>query len=406
MKRSNNLLSYLTAGLVAVIVGFTSSVALIYQMVLSLGGDATVAASWLLALGIAMGFTSIGLSLYYRIPILIAWSTPGAALLIAGTQGFTLNQAVGAFICSAILILLSGLTGWFEKLMNRIPLELACAMLAGVLVNFGINVFDLMAQQTALILAMVMIYLLTKQLAPRFSMLAVLLVGFTLAWQGEQLDLSEFNWAWTTLNYVDPEWSLAAFLSISLPLFIVTMASQNLPGIAVLQAHQYHPPVSAILRITGLANVLIAPFGGFALNLAAISAAICMSPEAGSEPNRRYWSTVAAGAFYILMGLGAASLMSLFVTMPQALIMALAGIALFSTIAASLKQALATPGVSEAAIITFLVTASDLQLWNISSALWGLVAGLTTLLIQQYVKGPNQRSQTNTAAVSPSKDTL
>ncbi|SFC97544.1 benzoate/H(+) symporter BenE family transporter [Pseudoalteromonas denitrificans] len=385
MTKTQNILSRITAGFVAILVGFTSSVALIYQMVINLGGDAALVSSWLLILGLSLGVLSIALSLFYKIPILIAWSTPGAALLITSSQGFSLEQATGAFIVSAALIFVCGITGIFEKLMHHIPYQLANAMLAGVLVNFGIDVFNLMSQQTFIIIMMITTYIIAKVLTPRFTMLIVLIVGVYFSWQYQLINLNNFEWQFSTFHYIQPEFDIAASMSIALPLFIVTMASQNLPGIAVLQAHEYPPPISSTLNITGFTNMLIAPFGGYAINLAAISAAICMNKDVDNDKSKRYWATVCAGVFYILMGLASASLIDLFKALPNALIMSLAGIALFSTIATSLKKSLEKPALSEAAIITFLVTASDLVLWQIGSALWGIIAGCITLLIQNLL---------------------
>ena len=379
MVLSDQLLNRITAGLVAVIIGFTSSIALIYQVVIVLGGTPELVASWVLMLGLAMGGTSIALSYYYKLPILIAWSTTGAALLITSAQGYSLNQAVGAFMLSALLVFISGVTGWFEKVMQRIPSQIACAMLAGVLVTFGIDVFNFMGDKPLIIGAMVLTYLLCKRLMPRFAMLMVLIAGFVIAGATGQIDTSSWQWKMSEFTFIAPEFNLQAMISIGIPLYIVTMTSQNLPGIAVLKAHNYPAPISASLNVTGFTNILIAPFGGYAINLAAITAAICMSEDADKDPNKRYWASIAGGGFYILMAIGAATLVGLVASLPQALILALAGIALFTTIASSLQQALSDSYYTEAAMITFLVTASDLSLYSIGSAFWGILAGALTL---------------------------
>lgn len=379
MQLSDQLLNRTTAGLVAVIIGFTSSIALIYQVVIVLGGSPDLVASWILMLGLAMGGTSIALSYYYKLPILIAWSTTGAALLITSAQGFSLNQAVGAFMLSALLVFISGVTGWFEKVMQRIPSQVACAMLAGVLVTFGIDVFNFMGEKPLIISAMVLTYLLCKRLMPKFTMLMVLVAGFVMAGATGQIDTSSWQWKMSEFTFIAPEFNVQAMISIGIPLYIVTMTSQNLPGIAVLKAHNYPAPISASLNVTGFTNILIAPFGGYAINLAAITAAICMSEDADKDPNKRYWASIAGGIFYILMAIGAATLVGLVASLPQALILALAGIALFTTIASSLQQALSDSYYTEAAIITFLVTASDLSFYSIGSAFWGILAGALTL---------------------------
>jgi len=382
----NRLISSSLAGLVAVIVGFTSSVALIFQTVISLGGDAKLASSWILTLGLSMGITSMTLSLYYKVPILIAWSTPGAALLIANTQPVTMNEAVAGFIFSAALIFLCGITGWFEKLINKIPFQLASAMLAGILVNFGIDVFNQINDQPLLVVIMFFSYLLAKQIVPKYTMLIVLVISSALVWQLQLVSVTEVPFVLSEFTYMTPTFTFAAITAVGIPLFIITMAAQNLPGIAVLNAHHYQAPVSPILNVTGLVTLISAPFGGFAINLAAISAAICMTEEVDKDPKQRYWAAVSGGAFYILMAVYSGYLIGAFSILPSALIIALAGIALFSTIGNSMQQALSNDNMSEAALITFLVTASNLTLWNINSVLWGLILGSLVLFIKGSLK--------------------
>lgn len=386
----NRIISATVAGLVAVVIGFASSVALIYQTVINLGGDAGLASSWILTLGLSMGLTSIALSYYYRVPILIAWSTPGAALLIANTQNFNLNEAIAGFMFSALLIFLCGITGWFEKLINKLPFQLAAAMLGGILVNFGIDVFNQMNEAPLLVIVMLFSYLIFRQLMPKFTMLFVLIISVVFAWQLELMTFTAFSWQLSEFSYVSPEFNLSAILGIGIPLFLVTMAAQNLPGIAVLKAHNYKAPVSSILTVTGFVNMLAAPFGGYAINLAAITAAICMTEDVDKDPKKRYWAAISGGGFYILMAISAGYLMQAFASLPNALIYSLAGMALFTTINSSIQQALSDDKMSEAAIITFLVTASNLSLWNISSVLWGLIAGSITLLIQKLLKKSNK----------------
>jgi benzoate membrane transport protein len=382
----NRIISATVAGLVAVVIGFASSVALIYQTVINLGGDASLASSWILTLGLSMGITSIALSFYYRVPILIAWSTPGAALLIANTQNFNLNEAVAGFMFSALLIFLCGITGWFEKLINKLPFQLASAMLGGILVNFGIDVFNQMNEAPLLVIVMFFSYLICRQLMPKFTMLFVLIISVVLAWQLELMTFTAFSWQLSEFTYISPEFKISAILGIGIPLFIVTMAAQNLPGIAVLKAHNYKAPVSSILSVTGFVNMLAAPFGAYAINLAAITAAICMTEDVDKDPKKRYWAAISGGGFYILMAISAGYLMQAFASLPNALIYSLAGMALFTTINSSIQQALSDDKMSEAAIITFLVTASNLSLWDISSVLWGLIAGSITILIQSLLK--------------------
>ena len=365
------------AGLVANLVGFSSSVALIFQAANSMAGASSqLTSSWVFALCIGSGLSSIVLSLYYRQPVLTAWSTPGAALLIGSLHGITPQLATGAFLVSALLITLCGVTGLFARLMHKIPTGLAAAMLAGVLVRFGMNVFEQLAIQPVLIISMLLAYLLAKRLYPRYAILLVLLVGSLLAWQQHLLQGNEQTLSIAIPVFTWPDLDIPTLLGVGLPLFIVTMASQNLPGVAVMRANGYQAPVSASLSVTGIINLILAPLGCYAINLAAITAAICMGPEAHEDPKQRYKAAVFAGIGYLIAGVFGASIVSLFAVLPQALIMGVAGIALFGTIGASLHSALQNEHQSEAALLTFLVTASGLTLWGIGSAFWGLVVGI------------------------------
>lgn len=365
------------AGLVANLVGFSSSVALIFQAANSMtGASSQLTSSWVFALCIGSGLSSIVLSLYYRQPVLTAWSTPGAALLIGSLHGITPQLATGAFLVSALLITLCGVTGLFARLMHKIPTGLAAAMLAGVLVRFGLNVFEQLAIQPVLIISMLLAYLLAKRLYPRYAILLVLLVGSLLAWQQHLLQGNEQTLSIAIPVFTWPDLDIPTLLGVGLPLFIVTMASQNLPGVAVMRANGYQAPVSASLSVTGIINLILAPLGCYAINLAAITAAICMGPEAHEDPKQRYKAAVFAGIGYLIAGVFGASIVSLFAVLPQALIMGVAGIALFGTIGASLHSALQNEHQREAALLTFLVTASGLTLWGIGSAFWGLVVGI------------------------------
>ncbi|TXH64576.1 MAG: benzoate/H(+) symporter BenE family transporter [Tolumonas sp.] len=365
------------AGLVANLVGFSSSVALIFQAANSMtGASSQLTSSWVFALCIGSGLSSIVLSLYYRQPVLTAWSTPGAALLIGSLHGITPQLATGAFLVSALLITLCGVTGLFARLMHKIPTGLAAAMLAGVLVRFGMNVFEQLAIQPVLIISMLLAYLLAKRLYPRYAILLVLLVGSLLAWQQHLLQGNEQTLSIAIPVFTWPDLDIPTLLGVGLPLFIVTMASQNLPGVAVMRANGYQAPVSASLSVTGIINLILAPLGCYAINLAAITAAICMGPEAHEDPKQRYKAAVFAGIGYLIAGVFGASIVSLFAVLPQALIMGVAGIALFGTIGASLHSALQNEHQREAALLTFLVTASGLTLWEIGSAFWGLVVGI------------------------------
>ena len=374
-------LSAVAAGFVTVLVGFTASAVIVFQAAQALGASDAEIASWMWALGLGMGLTCIGLSLRYRMPVVTAWSTPGAAMLIASTAGLPYAEAIGAFVLSALLMTVAGFSGVFERSLNRIPVSLASGMLAGVLLRFGLDVFVSMQTQLLMALTMFVTYLIGRLLFPRYAVIATLAVGIAIAAASGQLHLGDVRLQFAQPIFTAPALSLASVFGIALPLFIVTMTSQNVPGVAVIRASGYSVPISPVIGWTGVANVLFAPFGAFALNLAAITAAICMGREAHHDPQRRYVAAVFAGIFYVIVGLFGATVAAVLVAFPKELVMAIAGIALFGTIGNSLAAAMREESDREPALIAFLVTASGISLAGIGSAFWGLVAGGVTLAL-------------------------
>jgi benzoate membrane transport protein len=330
-----------------------------------------------------MGLSSIGLSLHYRQPVLTAWSTPGAAL-IAGTHGFALADATGAFIICALLIIVAGFSGAFERVMQRIPQAVAAALLAGVLGRFALDAVPGVRSAPWLVLAMTVAYLAARRWVPRYAVPLVLVVALAGAAAGGALRWQQVQWDWATPVWVTPAFSLAALVSIALPLFIVTMASQNLPGVAAQRASGYHTPVSPVITTTGVFSLLLAPLGGYAFNLAAITAAICMGREAHDDPARRYTAAVAAGVFYIALGLAGGAVVGLLAAVPREAVVALAAMALLGTIAGALHTALRDERHRDAALLTFLVSLSGVTLLGIGAAFWGVVAGSVALMVQHY----------------------
>ena len=374
-------LSAIAAGFVTVLVGFASSAVIVFQAAQSLGASPEEISSWMWALGLGMGLTCIGLSLRYRMPVVTAWSTPGAAMLISSAAGLPLSDAIGAFLLSALLIVVSGFSGFFERMISRIPVSLASGMLAGVLLRFGIDAFASMKTQLGMVLTMFAVYLLARRLLPRYAVILTLLVGIAFAGALGLLRVDGLSLQLAKPIFTTPTFSFAAIIGIALPLFIVTMASQNVPGVAVIRASGYPIPISPVVGWTGVVNLVLAPFGAFALNLAAITAAICMGREAHEDAARRYVAAIAAGVFYLIVGLFGATVAALFAAFPKELILAIAGIALLGTIGNSLAAALREEAEREPALVTFLVTASGLSLAGIGSAFWGLLAGVVTLLV-------------------------
>ena len=389
-------LSTATAGFVAVLVGFTSSVAIVFQAAQAFAATPAQTGSWLWALGLGMGLCTLLPSLYLRKPVMVAWSTPGAAVLATAglAGGFSMAEAVGAFMVCAALITLFGVTGWFERVMQRLPLAIASGLLAGVLARFGMQAFVAAQTDLPLVLLMLAAYLLGRRITPRFvvPLTLVLAIGFVAVTQGFRGPTLEF--ALTVPVFVAPVFTLAAAVSLALPLFVVTMASQNLPGVAAIQAAGFgNPPgaaaeagipISKIITLTGVATLVLAPFGGFALNLSAITAAICMGPESHPDRQRRYTAAVVCGAIYVLIGLFGAAIVAALTAFPQELIAAIAGLALLGTIANALHVALRDEAHREAALITFLVTLSGVVIGGVGAAFWGVLAGAAALFVQQY----------------------
>lgn len=384
MKNLKDFISPATAGIVAVLVGFTSSAALIFQAATSAGATPDQTSSWILALCLGCGITSLGFSLYFKKPVLTAWSTPGAAILASGLGAFSMNEVIGAFVVTGVLITLAGVTGIFEKLLNKIPIPLASAMLVGVLLKFGFDVFVSMKTQMTMILSMLVTYLAVKKLLPRYAIIIVLFVGIIFAKLSGLLNFEQVEFSLTKLQFVAPEFSLNAIISIGLPLFAVTMASQNLPGVVVLKSFNYDVPISKVITGTGLATLLLAPFGAFSVNLAAITAAICMGKDSHEDPEKRYYASAIAGGGYLIVGALGATVSTLFLAFPRELIASIAGMALFGTITNGLTVAMSVEKDREPALITLLVSASGLSLFGIGSAFWGLIIGALALMIFRF----------------------
>lgn len=365
----------LLAGFVAVLVGYASSAAIIWQAAAAAGANAQQISGWMTALGLAMGLSTLVLTWWRKVPILTAWSTPGAALLVGGLQGATLNDAVGIFIFANALIVICGLTGWFARLMKLIPHSLAAAMLAGILLRFGLQAFATLQGQLLLCGSMLVSWLLFKTLAPRYAVVAALLAGIIVALLKGDIVTDTSALGFVAPQFIAPHFSLTQLISVGIPFFLVTMASQNAPGLATLQASGYRVPVSSLIVISGAFGLLLAPFGVYSVCIAAITAAICQSPDAHPDPQKRWLAAAAAGVFYLLAGVFGGSITALMAALPVVWIQMLAGLALLGTLGGSLFQALTSAHERDAAMVTFLVTASGITLGGIGSAFWGLAVG-------------------------------
>ncbi|GAA2106314.1 benzoate/H(+) symporter BenE family transporter [Streptomyces synnematoformans] len=379
-RRPALTVSTLVAGVVVVVVSYTGPVAVVLQAARAGDIGADRLESWLWALSIGSGVTCVVLSLAYRAPVLTAWSTPGAALLVTALGTYSFAEAVGAYVIAAVLTVLLGLSRLFGTLLRLLPPEVAAATLAGILLEFGLRLFRTADGDLALVVLMLAAYLAGRRFAASWATALALLAGcaWTAAtagfgsWSGEvRLAVPAFT---------APEFTADAAVGLALPLFLVTMASQNAPGLAVLNAAGYRPDADRLVTSTGAAWLALAPFGGHAINLAAITAAICTGPSAHPDPGRRYGAGVAAGAGYLIVGISGSTFLALFATLPAALVAATAGIALLGATGGALAAATRDASRLDSALIAFLVTASGVELLGVGSAFWGLLAGVLTHL--------------------------
>lgn len=375
MKKDISL-SAIIAGLIAVIISYAGPLVIVFQAAKAAHLSNAQLSSWIWAISIGSGVTGILLSLRYRTPVINAWSTPGAALLVTSLAGVSYPEAMGAFLFSAGLIALLGWSGLFGRIVQHIPKSIAAAMLAGILFRFGVDVFASVRQQPLLIITMLAGYLAFKRMTPRYAILCVLLLGMILAAATGQIRFGDVPISLAIPVPTWPQFSWRAIISVGVPLCIVTLTGQYVPGIAVLRAAGYQVPADPLVTVTGLGSILLAPFGSHALNLAAITAAICTGREAHEESGKRYVAGVACGVFYILVGSFGTTLAALFSVLPKELIAAIAGLALFGAIMNGLATAMADEKQRESALITFLVTASNVSFLGLGAAFWGLAVGI------------------------------
>lgn len=378
---SSDLMHPIIAGLVSVIVNYGGTFILIFQAAKAAGLSPELTASWVWSISIGVGITGILLSWLSREPVITAWSTPAAAFLITALAAVPYAEAIGAYLLSALAFVILGLTGYFEKLIRLIPPSIASGLLAGILLQFGIAAFSSISIDPFLAIALFLIYLLAKRLSARYAVVSVLVFGFIFLLLQARIDFSGFALQLASPVFTAPEFSVNALLSVALPLFLITLTGQYMPGLLVLRNDGYQTSLKPILALTGLGSFVMAPFGSHAFNLAAITAAICTGPESHPDPSKRWIAGIAAGIFYILVGIFGVTLAALFTAFPAAFISTLAGLALLGSIAGSLANAMSDSAAREASLITFLATAADISLLGIGGAFWGLVFGLISYAI-------------------------
>ncbi|WP_460415406.1 benzoate/H(+) symporter BenE family transporter [Pseudomonas sp. microsymbiont 2] len=369
-------LSAVVAGCIATLISYAGPLVIIFHAAEAAGLSHGQLSSWVWAVSIGSAMLGAVLSLRYRVPVVIAWSIPGSALLVSALPQIGLAQAVGAYLVANTMLLLIGVSGAFDRLIARLPGSIAAGMQAGILFGFGIEVFRALPVQPVLVLAMFVSYVLMRRLQPRYAVASVLAVGTLVTLLGGEFRGDELVLALASPQWITPQFSLGATFSLALPLVLVALTGQFMPGMAVLRNAGYGTPASPLIGASAVGGLLLAPFGCHGLNLAAVTASLCTGREAHEDPRRRYVAAVAGSGLYLLLGIAGATLMSVFAAFPVALIAALAGLALYGAISEALVRSLAEPGERDAGLFTFLVTASGVTFLGLSAAFWGLLFGL------------------------------
>ncbi|WP_374254616.1 benzoate/H(+) symporter BenE family transporter [Acinetobacter brisouii] len=374
------------AGFITFLIGISVSAVLVIQGAQTLGATPEQISSWLWALGLSIGISGLVLSWKYRYPVATAWSTPGIALVIATGSHYSLSAAIGAFIVCGILTAFVGFSGIFQRLLSKIPMSLSCAMLAGILLKFGIQLFTDLQQSWAFILTLLAIYLIAKRLWPRYCIVLTVVAAMILCPVFMPFQFPHLSWSLAKPVWISPEFSASTILGLALPLFIINMSSQFLPGIGMIKSYGYQPHTNSLVGWIGVSQTILAPFGAFSVCLAAISAAVSLDDQVHPDPKRRYIAGMSCGLFYILMGLFATTLTGLLMAFPKIFIVTLAGIALLGTISHNIAIAFKEPQDREPALLTFLMSASGVQFFGIGSAFWGLLLGIVVAIILNHRK--------------------
>ena len=372
------------AGFITFLIGISVSAVLVIQAAQLLGATAEQITSWFWALGLGIGLSGLILSWKFKYPVATSWSTAGLALILATASGYTLYEAIGAFLVCGLLTAILGFLGIFEKVLAYIPQSLTSAMLAGVLLKFGIALFASMQNDWQFILSLLSVYIISKRLWPRYCIVITVIAGILICPLFMEFHTPVLHWSLAKPVWMTPEFTWSALFGLALPLFVINMASQYLPGIAMIKSYGYQPHVNQLIGWTGTVQALLAPFGCYTVNIAAISAAVSLDDQVHPDPSKRYIAGISCGFFYILMGLFAATLTSLLMSFPHLFIVALAGIALFGTISHNIAIAFYEVKDREAALLTFLFSASSVQFFGIGSAFWGLLFGFVVSFILNF----------------------
>ena len=397
--RAGDLAHPIVAGLISVIVNYGGTFILVFQAARVAGLSPELTASWVWSVSIGVGLSGLMLSWHYREPIITAWSTPAAAFLVTALAATPYADAIGAYMISAAAFVLLGLSGCFERVIRLIPPGIAAGLLAGILLQFGIGAFGGASVDPLLVGLLIVAYLVLKRLCPRYAVVGILVLGLVFLVTQSRVDLSGLSLQLAAPVFTMPAFSLNALLSVALPLFLITLTGQYMPGMLVLRNDGFKSSANPIVTVTGLGSLLMAPFGSHAFNVAAITAAIATGREAHEDPSKRWIAGIAAGVFYVLVGVFGVTLAAVFMAFPASFITTLAGLALLGTIGGSLAGAMADPSSREAALITFLAAAANIKLLGIGGAFWGLVIGLVAYAV---LNGSlPKRAAASVAAVKP-----
>ena len=367
--------SAITAGFVAVLVSYSGPLAIFFQAAQSADISSTMMTSWVWAISMGAAIAGILLSMWLKVPVVTAWSAPGTALLVTLFPELSLNEAVGAYLTAAILLFVIGITGSFDRIIQLIPPGIASAMMAGILFQFGVGIFESLRNVPTLVIGMMIAYLVFKRLTPRYSLICLLLVGVVLAVLLEGASLEGVGVQLAQPQFIQPDWTWKATLSLAIPLVLVSLTGQFLPGMAILRTSGYTTPAKPIVTVASVTSLLPAFFGGITTVIAAITAAICTSKEAHEDPDKRYVAGVANGVFYLVGGLFAGTIVALFTSLPNAFVAVLAGLALMGAISSNISAFAAEKSHLEASVLTFVATASGVSFLGLGSAFWGVVVG-------------------------------
>lgn len=384
-------ISATVAGFLAVLISYLGPLIIFFQAAQRAHVSTDMMVSWIWGISIGAAVSGIYLSIKYKTPVITAWSAPGTALLVTLFPNVSLNEAVAAYITSAIVIFLIGVTGYFDKLLKWIPQDVAAGMMAGILFQFGIGLFTASDSMPFIVFSMLIVFLIAKRLIPRYTMIWVLAAGVLLSLILGKMNPVDVSFSLAIPQWISPEWTWNSTLNLAVPLILVSLTGQFLPGMAIMKLSGYDTPAKPIITVTSIASLAVACIGGITIVLASITAALCMGKDAHELKEKRYIAGIANGIFYILGGLFAGSIVMLFSLLPKELVAALAGLALLGAIATNISVAMKNDSQRDAALITFLATASGMHFLGLSSVFWGICIGV----IAHFILTPRSTPATN-----------